>query len=238
LAADDVARCRALVIPPDLKQVGMPPERALATAFRLLDLGYFRIGSDTYTDENGSYGLTTLEREHVHRESGRLVSDFVAKSGKIQHVEVADPAVLSSVEIMRRRRGGGAALLAFRSGRSWSGVYAAQVNAYLKELLSDEVTAKDFRTWHGTVHAAVALAQLPAKTKTSRKRAIAEAMRQVAEHLGNTPAIAWASYVDDRVIDLYQDGKTILNTLARIDDADPNRQATLEKAVFRLLRQH
>jgi DNA topoisomerase-1 len=171
----------------------MPPERALATAFRLLDLGYFRIGSDAYTDENGSYGLTTLEREHVHRESGRLVFDFVAKSGKIQHVEVADAAVLSSVEIMRRRRGGGAALLAFRSGRSWSGVSAAQVNAYLNELLSDEVTAKDFRTWHGTVHAAVALAELPARTKTSRKRAIADVMRQVAEHLGKTPAIARAS---------------------------------------------
>jgi DNA topoisomerase-1 len=113
---------------------------------------------------------------------------------------------------------------------------AAEVNAYLKELLSDEVTAKDFRTWHGTVHAAVALAELPAQTKTARRRAIAEAMRQVAEHLGNTPAIARASYVDERLIDLYQGGRTISQVLARIGDADPNRQAVLEKAVIRLLR--
>ena len=102
------------------------------------------------------------------------------------------------------------------------------MNAHLKELLSDEVPAKDFRTWHGTVHAATALAQLPVQTKTARRRAIAEAMRRVAEHLGNTPTIARASYVDDRVIDLYLDDKTIRTALTRIPESQ-NRQTAVEK---------
>jgi DNA topoisomerase-1 len=220
----------------DLCRDGMPIERALATAFRLLDLGYFRIGSDSYTDENGSYGLTTLEREHVHRKAGRLVFEFTAKSGKDQHIEIADAAVLASVETMRRRRGGGTSLLAYRSGRTWSRVTATEVNSYLKGLLADEVSAKDFRTWHGTVHAAVALAELPATSKTGRKKAIVEATRRVAEYLGNTPTIARASYIDDRIIELYQQGKTIRPAMARLDPDDPNLQTALERAVIRLLR--
>jgi DNA topoisomerase-1 len=220
---------------------GMPIDRALATAFRLLDLGYFRIGSDTYTSENGSYGLTTLERRHVTRVRGRLLFEFVAKSGVIQQIEIADPAVLASVEMMRRRRGADEILLAYKRSRSWSRISAPEVNEYLKDLLGDEMTAKDFRTWHGTVHAAVALARLEgATTEPARKRAIATAMKDVASHLGNTPTVARASYVDGRIIDLYSDGRTIARALTRIDrlpDGDPRRQASLERAVLRLLSQ-
>ncbi len=224
----------------DLDAEGMPLQRALATAFRLLDLGYFRIGSDTYTSENGSYGLTTLERRHVHRHGNRLSFEFVAKSGVAQHIEIADPQVLRSVETMRRRRGGDEILLAYKGPRAWAHIDAADVNAYLKDLLGDEMTAKDFRTWHGTVHAAAALAVQPATTSaTGRKKAVAAAMREVADHLGNTPTVARASYVDARVIDLFEGGRTISATLARLEKWPPDhpeRQTRLERAVLRLLR--
>jgi len=118
----------------DLRRDGMPIERALATAFRLLDLGYFRIGSDTYATENGSYGLTTLERRHVHRHGKLLLFEFTAKSGISQHIEIIDPLALASVEAMRRRRGSGEQLLAYRNGSRWVGLTAGEVNEYLKGL--------------------------------------------------------------------------------------------------------
>lgn len=228
---------------------GMPEERALATAFSLLDLGYFRIGSDTYATENGSYGLTTLERRHVRQSKGRLVFEFAAKSGVRQHIEILEPTVLASVEHMRRRRDRSAGLLAYQAGRSWRQVTAQQVNEYLKELLGDEMSAKDFRTWHGTVFAAAALAgsaaEAAARSKTvtaaGRKRAISAAMRAVADHLGNTPAVARSSYVDTRVIDLFNDGQTVavskrdLQRLAQSEPIDPAQERKLERAVLTLL---
>jgi DNA topoisomerase-1 len=217
---------------------GMPLDRALATAFRLLDLGYFRIGSDTYATENGSYGLTTLERRHVTRVGRRLEFEFEAKSGVVAHIEIVDPVVLASVETMRRRRNRDEVLLAYRQRRRWSRLAATDVNDYLKDLLGGEASAKDFRTWHGTVHAAVALARQSADSERARKRAVAAAMREVAEHLGNTPTVARRSYVDARVIDLFSAGRTIAAAVDRADTLrpnDPRRQQTLERAVLKLL---
>ncbi|SOD74926.1 DNA topoisomerase IB [Jatrophihabitans sp. GAS493] len=219
---------------------GMPRERALAAAFRLLDLGYFRIGSDSYVTSNGSYGLTTLEIRHVQRHGATIVFEFAAKSGISQHIEITDPAALAAVRTMTRHRRRTAPLLAYQASKGWQPLEAPDVNEYLKELLGDEMTAKDFRTWHGTVYAAVALArQTPADTPTKRKRAIASAMRDVADHLGNTPAVARSAYVDPRLIDLYADGQTIAASLPRIEklgERDPQRQERLERAVRRLLK--
>jgi len=211
---------------------------AVATAFRLLDLGYFRIGSDTYASTNGSFGLTTLRREHVRRQGQMLVFRFTAKSGVAQSVVIDDPSVIDAVEVMRRRRGGGGELLAYKQGRNWCDLTATHVNERLRVLLECEVSAKDFRTWHGTVHAAVALAQRPADTATKRKRAVAAAVRDVAEHLGNTPTVARASYVDERVIERYQAGQTIGAAVRRAEKTELplDRQAIIERAVLRLLR--
>jgi DNA topoisomerase IB len=217
---------------------GMPLDRALATAFRLLDLGYFRIGSDTYATENGSYGLTTLERRHVRRVRRRLLFEFEAKSGVLARIEIVDPVVLASVEMMRRRRNRDEVLLAYRQRGRWSRLAAVDVNDYLKDLLGEETSAKDFRTWHGTVHAAVALARQSADSERARRRAVAAAMREVAEHLGNTPTVARGSYVDARVIDLFSAGRTIAAAVDRADTLrpnDPRRQQILERAVRKLL---
>ncbi len=216
---------------------GMPAERAVATAVRLLDLGYFRIGSDAYADANGSFGLTTLEKRHVRSRRGRLVFSFVGKSGIEHEIEIEDPLAVDAVETMRRRRGGGDRLLAYKDLRRWNPMDAAMVNDFLRTSTGAEITAKDFRTWHATVLAAAALAASdePGDTKASRKRAVASAMREVATYLGNTPTVARSSYVDPRVIDLYEDGVTIESAVRRSYDSPDDQQRAIERAVSRMI---
>ncbi len=216
---------------------GMPAERAIATAVRLLDLGYFRIGSDAYADTNGSFGLTTLEKRHVRRQRDRLLFKFTGKSGIEHEIEIEDPLAVDAVETMRRRRGGGDRLLAYKDVRLWTPMDAAMVNDYLRESTGAEITAKDFRTWHATVLAAAALAasEEPGDTKASRKRAVVGAMKEVATYLGNTPTIARNSYVDPRVIDLYEDGVTIETAVKRSYDSPDDQQLAIERAVSRML---
>jgi DNA topoisomerase IB len=221
---------------------GMPRERALAAAFRLLDLGFFRIGGESYAEQNGSYGLATITRDHVSIEGDLIVFDYVAKSGKERYVAVGEPAVCQAVQVLRRRRTGGHELLAYRVGTRWVDVTSDDINGYVKQVVGGEVSAKDFRTWHGTVLAAVALAVSAgvASSPTARKRAIARAMKEVSEYLGNTPSVARASYVDPRVIDLYEDGVTIQDALLRlgegVDVGQPATHGAVERAVLRMLR--
>lgn len=220
----------------DLADDGLGRSRVLAGAVRLLDVGYFRIGSDVYADAHGSYGLTTLEKRHVRRQGSSLLFSFVGKSGIEHEIEVDDPALFELVDALRRRRGGEDRLLAFKDGRRWRSVTAADVNDYLREVFRVDVSAKDFRTWHATVIAATALAdQPPGTTKTARKRAIRSAVVEVAEYLGNTPTIARNSYVDPRVIDLYESGTTISSAVQRAPKTPAERQQAVERAVLRLL---
>ena len=220
----------------DLQQSGMPLTRAAAVAVRLLDLGYFRIGHDVYTDANGSFGLTTLERQHVRKVKEGLQFSFEGKGGIEQQVTIRDDDVAAAITQMRRRRGGSDRVLAHRTDSGWRDLEAGDVNAYLADLFDADVTAKDFRTWHATVHAAVALATSPepGDSLTSRRRAVKGAIEQVADYLGNTPTIAKNSYVDPRVLDRYDSGETI--TVPRSTGRDPmKRQAGIEKAVRALL---
>jgi DNA topoisomerase IB len=222
----------------DLGAEGMPLEWAAAVAVRLLDLGYFRIGSDTYADENGSFGLTTLEKRHVRKVGGVLTFSFTGKSGVEHTVTVDDADVIAALDRMRARRGGSQRLLAYRGGRRWVDLDAAAVNLYLSELVGGELTAKDFRTWHATVLAAAALAASdePGDTKASRKRAIKAAVAEVAEYLGNTPTIAKNSYIDPRVLDRYESGATIADLALKRHRSPDRRQAALEEAVLELLQ--
>ena len=232
-----LAKARQLVVA-DLGREGMPLERACAAAVRLLDLGYFRIGNDVYADENGSFGLTTLERRHVRRRQEKLVFAFVGKSGVEHEIQIDDRVVVETIEAMRRRRGADARLLSYREGRSWRSLLPDLVNEYVKTTTGLHVTAKDFRTWHATVLAAAALAETPepGHTKASRKRAVAGAMKEVSSFLGNTPTLARSAYVDPRVIEAYEQGRTIASTTRRTFDNPDERQAALERAVLRLLK--
>jgi DNA topoisomerase I len=232
-----LARARELVVT-DLARDGMPLERACAAAVRLLDLGYFRIGNDVYADENGSFGLTTLERRHVRRRQDRLVFAFVGKSGVEHEIEIDDRVVIEAIDVMRRRRGDDLRLLSYKDGRTWRSVLPELVNGYLRESTGIEATAKDFRTWHATVLAAAALAETPedGRTKASRRRAVAGAMKEVSSFLGNTPTLARSAYVDPRVIEAYEEGRTVASTTRRTFDTPDERQAALERATLKLIR--
>jgi DNA topoisomerase-1 len=231
-----LTRARSTVLV-DLGHQGMPVERACATAIRLIDLGSFRIGNDIYADTNGSFGLTTLERRHVRRAHERLVFRFVGKSGVSHRIEIDDVPVIEAVQVMRRRRADDPRLLAYKNQRSWQAILPALVNDYLRETTGVEGSAKDFRTWHATVLAAAALAQTPedGRTGASRKRAVSGAMKEVAAFLGNTPTLARSSYVDPRVVEAYEQGRTI-EAATRTDYANRDeRQAAWEVDVLRLL---
>jgi DNA topoisomerase I len=189
---------------------GMPRERALATAVRLLDLGFFRIGGEEYAEANESYGLATVRREHVHREGEEIVFDFPAKSNQRRIQAIGDAAAIAALETMRRRRGGPADLLAWKEDRRWRDVRSGDINDYIQDAIGDEFSAKDFRTWSGTVLAAAALAgEEKPPSEAAAKRTVNAAVKTVAAALGNTPAVCRRSYIDPRVFDRYRDGDTI-----------------------------
>src|SRR3954447_26545587 len=213
-------------------------ERVLATAVRLLDRGFFRIGSEDYAVENETYGLATMRKDHVALHDGFIVFDYPAKHGKRRVQSVVDPEIAVVVEQLKRRRGGGQELLAYKRGGRWVDVKSADINAYVKEVTGEDFSAKDFRTWGATVFAAVALAVSPARdTKTARKRAVTRAIKEVAGHLGNTPAVARASYVDPRVIDRYLDGFVIDVQQLAADPDDTAIQGDVEAAVLDLIEE-
>jgi DNA topoisomerase I len=216
----------------DLRTEGAGRDRVLACAVRMLDLGFFRIGSEAYAEDNGSFGLATMRKEHVRLESDEIVFDYPAKSGQRRVQAIGDPDVIAVVTALKRRRGGPDELLAWRNGRRWVDVRSDDINDYLKDRAGMPVSAKDFRTWNGTVLAAVALAELSERpaTKTARKRAITTAVKQVALYLGNTPAVARSSYIDPRVFDCFLSGDTIA-------PAHEKRRTTIEKAVIALLEE-
>jgi DNA topoisomerase-1 len=224
----------------DVRVKGFPRERVLACAVRLLDRGFFRIGGEEYADANESYGLATMRKRHVRVEDGVITFDYAAKSGKRQVRSVVDPDVQKVVTELKKRRGGGPELLAYEVDGAWFDVKSTDINAYIKEATGGDFSAKDFRTWSGTVLAAVALAVSGpmATSKTGRKRAITRAVKEVAHYLGNTPAVARASYIDPRVFDRYCGGVTIGNALVALGDVDlgePAFQGAIEEAVLDLL---
>jgi DNA topoisomerase I len=216
-----------------LAEEGMSRRRALATAFRLLDLGLFRIGGEAYADENGSYGLATIEKRHVCITGDSIVFTYQAKSGQEHHVTVIDKPARDAVATLLRRRGGGPQLLAYRNGRRWRDVTSRDINDFVKEVVGGEVSAKDFRTWHGTVVAAETLAASEvASSPAQRRRALRKAAEAVAEQLGNTPTVARKAYMDPRVADRFEAGETIAAGTAKGSRRSPT---PVEAAVLGLL---
>ncbi|MCU1448601.1 MAG: topoisomerase [Acidimicrobiales bacterium] len=225
----------------DLARPELDSRRVLACAVRLLDLGFFRIGTEGYAEQNQSYGLATIRKEHVRFDGDVVTFDYIAKSGKRRIQSVVDPAVHAVISELKRRRGGGVELLAHRSGRRWTDVKSTDINDYIKDITGAEFTAKDFRTWNATVLAAVALgvSAQAATSATARKRAITRAMKEVSHYLGNTPAVCRSSYVDPRVVDRYHAGATIAAALGRLGEGAAfgqlSTQGPIELAVLDLL---
>ena len=224
-----------------LEQQTLSRERVLACSARLLDRGFFRIGGESYAEENDSYGLATIRKEHVKLSRGAITFEYMAKSKKERLQSLVDPVVYDVVVSLKRRRAGGPELLAYKTGGAWRDVKSSEINQYLKEISGGDYSAKDFRTWHGTVLAAIALS-VSFKTvasKTARKRAISRAVQEAAHYLGNTPAVCRKSYIDPRVIDRFEAGVTIAGVLEDLGDVEafgePSLQGTVEEAVLDLI---
>jgi DNA topoisomerase IB len=203
----------------DLAAQGMGRDRVLACAVRLLELGLFRVGGEPYVEENGSYGLATLRKGHVQAVGPDLRFDYPGKGGQRRVATIGDPDVADIVRTLKRRRGGGPELLAYKNDRGhWVDVRSSDINDYLRRALGSDFSAKDFRTWTATILAAVALAaEEDADTERQRRRAVVGVVRRVADLLGNTPAVARASYVDPRVIERYEKGETVREAMATVD---------------------
>ncbi|HEX4818053.1 MAG TPA: DNA topoisomerase IB [Nonomuraea sp.] len=219
-----------------LKGRGLTRERVLAAAARLLDIGFFRIGGESYD----TYGLATLRMEHVTCADGVVTCSYQAKGDVPREVAVADPGTCAVLRALKSL-GVDGELLRYRHPDGWADVRSEDINDYLRETIGYEVTAKDFRTWHATVLAAVGLAvSRPAEGRTRKQRAVTRVMREVAEYLGNTPTVARASYVDPRVVEAYDQDRTIAAALTELGaDAGYGQLATagtVERAVIDLIR--
>jgi DNA topoisomerase IB len=189
-----------------LDRRGFGRERVLAGTLRLLDVGAMRVGNEDYTKQNGSYGLTTLRRDHLRISRDRVRLHFTGKSGVEQLVDVADHDLARLLAGLRRAHDE-PQLWAWRDAKVWHPVRSTDVNTRVHELLGDGYTSKDFRTWHATVLAAETLG---AHDPAEGVKAVRAAYRAVADRLGNTPAVARSSYIDPRVVDLFLDeGRTI-----------------------------
>jgi DNA topoisomerase IB len=198
----------------DLRRRGYVRERVLAAAVQLLDKGLFRIGGEEYATDDAAggatFGLATLRRDHVSVRGASMIFRYPAKGGTERAQHIDDALVAPVLRGLLRRDDPSEELLAFRAGRQWRDVRSGDVNEYLRAVSGCEISAKDFRTWHATVLTAGTLADAGTDLSASaRKRAVSRAMREVAEYLGNTPAVARSSYVDPRVVDLFYEGVTV-----------------------------
>ncbi|MFI5982460.1 DNA topoisomerase IB [Streptomyces sp. NPDC051555] len=226
----------------DLAGRGLSRDRVLACGARLLDLGFFRAGGQAYRRDHESYGLTTLLREHVTCGRQEIHFSYRGKSGQDQSLTLVDPDAYAVIAALLRRRADGPQLLAYWRGGAWHDVQAAELNEYLRGASGTDLTAKDFRTWHATVLASVALAvstEVVGESATRRHRAVVRAVREVSDYLGNTPTVCRASYISPRVVELFESGTTIAPVLDRlgkdVEYGQPATRGVVEKAVRKLL---
>lgn len=184
-----------------------PGIRSLAAAVRLMDKAAIRTGADEYAEDNGSYGVTTLQRRHVRINGTTVELEFMGKSGKPWERDIKDPALARFLASLPEGPPDSLLLGSVGQDAARGGVTAAALNQYVGRIAGGAFTGKDFRTWQGTAMAARSLAKLAASGATGPK-AVVRAMEEVADTLNNTPAIARASYVDPKVLKLFEMGRT------------------------------
>jgi DNA topoisomerase-1 len=198
----------------DLRRRGLPREKVLALVVRLLEETLIRVGNDEYARENRSFGLSTLRSRHASVHGSQVRFTFRGKGGKEHEIDVRDRRLARLVKRCQELPGQELFQYLDADGDRVN-VTSSDVNDYLREVSGDDFTAKDFRTWAGTVAAAMALQELTAiDDEAGRKKAVVRAIEQVAQQLGNTPTVCRACYVHPEVIDRYLDG-TMVEALQR-----------------------
>jgi DNA topoisomerase-1 len=223
----------------DLARPGLGREKVLAAIVRVLSTCFLRPGSQAYAAENGSYGIATLRNDHVEVRGDRVVFDFPGKSGKQQVREVRDRRLARIVRELKARGRARDEVFKFENGAGQLvDVRRRHINDYIKEAMGGPFSAKDFRTWAGTLVAASALARAgldPGAAKTARKRTVAAAVREAADLLGNTPAICRASYVAPQILERYERGDVVRRHLADVAEIVGHRGFALHPAEAALL---
>jgi DNA topoisomerase-1 len=219
----------------------LEPEWTSALAVRLINLGWFRVGDERYAKRFRTFGITTLRKTHVTVRGSRITFCFRGKHRALVRTGLVDPELAEAVRELKSVKGG-RVLFRYRNGNGVCNLTGRRLNDYIQEHMGEEFTAKDFRTWGGTLMAAIALAEHGvAESETQSKRVIASVMRAVGERLGNTPAVARSSYVSPAVIDQYLDGRTIDDFRPRHLRVVGARDVELdaeEQALLSLLRSH
>jgi DNA topoisomerase-1 len=219
-----------------LNERGMGREKVLACIVSLMDQEYFRVGNEVYAEENQSYGLTTLRRKHIDISGDTVTFDFIGKSGKHQHKEVTDKQIAKIIKKLDELPGYEIFKYKDDEGKIQQ-INSADVNEYIKEVMGEEFSAKDFRTWGGTLWATAELsAAEQAESEKDRLKNVNLCVKNVAARLGNTPAIARSSYIDPRVINAYIKGEDLNKVQAAVAKIRKENYLTNEEScVLKLL---
>ncbi len=221
----------------DMAKPGLPREKVLATVISLLEATAIRVGNEEYAKENDSYGLTTLQEEHAEVKGSTIKFHFRGKSGKVHDVEVRDKRLARIVKASQDLPGEHLFEYVDDDGTPRP-VHSDDVNAYLQEIAGNHFTAKDFRTWEGTMSCALELAAVRAEGTTEAKKAVVEAIKRVSEKLGNTPAVCKKSYIHPGVVDEFlRNGalELIEQAVEKAERADPHALSSHENAVVALV---
>ncbi|MFZ1250203.1 MAG: hypothetical protein WAR37_02030 [Candidatus Microsaccharimonas sp.] len=223
----------------DLARKRLSKEKVLACIVTLIDQAYFRVGNDRYAKEHKTYGITTLRSKHATIRGTTVVFDFTGKSGKKHHKTIKDSKLARIIKQLDELPG--YEIFRYQDEKGiMHDLHASDVNQYIKTHMGEEFTAKDFRTWGGTLAATSAIIQNSLEqntTQTAQKKFVAAVVKRVAKKLGNTPAIARSSYIDPRVIKAYEDGVSIPKLQKTIATMRPKKYLSVdEQCVLKLLK--
>jgi DNA topoisomerase-1 len=220
----------------DLKRKRLNKDKVLACIVKLIDEDYFRVGNERYAKENNSYGITTLRSKHLEISGDKITFDFIGKSGK-QHIKQIDDGQLARIVKKLDELPGYEVFRYMDKHGKLHDLSSTDVNEYIKDHMGEEFTAKDFRTWGGTLVATTDfLAGEYYENKKDRQKMVTRVVKNVAQSLGNTPAIARSAYIDPRVIAAYADSSKINEVKSAIDSMKPRKYMSRdEQCVLRLL---
>ena len=230
------------VVARDLGKPGYSREKVLARVLRILSTCFLRPSSQVYADENGHYGIATLRPKHLKVTGDQVIFDFPGKSGVQQYSEIKDKRVAQLVRALLKNRPRGEVFKYQDDEGNWVDVKRSQINQYIKEIMGNRFSAKDFRTWAGTLICACALARAGVdedESQTARKKKVVEAIKETAEILGNTPAVCRSSYISPDVLNNYEKGRIIDQYFDNVEEMVSRRTRGLhsyEKSLLRLLK--
>lgn len=223
----------------DLARQRLSKEKVLACIIKLIDEAYFRVGNDRYANQHQTYGITTLRSKHMTAKGPTIIFDFTGKSGKNHHKIIKDAKLAHIVKQLDELPGYEIFRYQDEKG-TMHDLHAADVNHYIKTYMGEEFTAKDFRTWGGTLLATTAIMKDSLEedaSKTAQKKIVTNVVKKVAKRLGNTPAIARSSYIDPRIIEAFEDGVSIPKLQKAIATMRPKKYMSVdEQCVLRLIQ--